>query len=500
MRPSLPVICILLVLASLPHAPAAAEGVGDWTVAQDTELRQADKTVPGTVRVAAGATLRLAGSTLQVGEALVVEEGGRLEMAPLGGRAAIIRPAALRFYITIEGAMETSGLPRSLIEGLDGPQDGWSVAAGQDRGGLRINGTAVLDGFELRDSVVGIVTGRESTLQMTDGLIHGTGAFGIVSYGNTTLRSIKISDVGIALFGRGGAHPCRLAVADADLEGQGGHIQTNSCNLEAARMRLRGGSSAMFLNGGTASLTDTHVFGYANHGLHAEGAIRLVLRNVTFDGLDAGKDGLDIMAGADVTLEGVTIRGHRGNGVTGQAGTVRVLDATILGNGGSGIQLVSGRLEGWENGTYTAPPNGGVPVAWIAYAMVRLWDGDAPAEGADLKISDLNGNIVFNGTSGPSGSVQVAFNTVGHEQDEPKALGPFRYQAAYAGIASAEGTFDPVMARLDVHLVPQSPPDPVSAPSLEEVDVQAPAPAMALVLLALAFAASLRSRFADVSP
>lgn len=354
-------VLAFLLLAALPAIGQSADGMDVQTITQDTTWTLEDRTIPGQLVVAEGATLTLEGTTLRISDQLRVEKGARLVLHPSAGRPTVIQYAGQGpithtngYWILINGSMESSGTPPADISGLRG--DGLN-ALHIPVDGLQVAGTATLEDLVIHDS--------NASLHIPDG-------------GSAVVRRATFRDVGFTAIGVKG----RLDIADSTLESVNGIFAHKTCDITATRLTIRTLADNIMVNGCPMSLSDstlhgagnslsisgeatfamsnTTALGYTRHGVWAReypgdnGTLRptLTFEDCVFDAFGNGargapSTGVSLRGINSASLENVTIRGNTGNGIQHQqGGPLDVRNSTITGNGFFGLFAMMSSLGG----------------------------------------------------------------------------------------------------------------------------------------------------------
>ncbi len=440
---------VVLLLASSGLVEAQTTHPGDQVVSQDTTWSGLDVTVPSTLVVQAPATLRLQGTSLRIGERIVVEEGARLELGPLGDRPTDIGPLdagapsdSTGFWMVVNGTLATSGTPATRLHGIRGTGlDNLYFATG----GIQVAGRADLRDAHLYDGNASLVAHPTSVVALERTTIEDMGFLGIAARGrvlvaNSTLRGSVNGIMGIP--------PCSLTVADSLIEASLNGISDNSCPLQMRRTQMVGAINGLYLSGGgTADLQDVVFTDYTQHGIFARGfqgtagtaqsptlvASRILLdpqghQNVTYDGLT--------LQNAAATLRDSTIRGNTGSGILHKdLSTLAMENVTVIRNGlmglfSNGAHVAGDLLAGNDFGVGTVDANFGSPILVNILARGLVLDESGQAlHGSTLTIFGKDSKELSTSPSGNDRTVvETAFTAYAYDaQGNPTYLGPFTY-------------------------------------------------------------------------
>lgn len=339
---------LLLVLLAVsgvaqPVEAPTADAAADWTVAADTVLARQARDVAGDVLVAPGATLELRGAALRVGGVLQVAEGARLVLGPDGGVPSRVGPlpGGTGFWLDVQGHVQSSGQPMTLVENLVGHGLDSAIDA---PGGFRINGTADLRNLHVRNGTAGLVVGPFGRLDLRDSIAENLFLMGLAVLGNATLENATLRDNLIGVSGRGG---CTVEVTRSTIHAGAGGFQMNSCRTTIQDSNVSGGNIAVFAVGPmTVTVLDSRLHDYLLAGVQAESLSTVELENVLLRPREGGKHGIDLKGGATLVADAIIARGHRQTGVFAQSGHFTITNSTLSGNGEYGLRVVRGTLLG----------------------------------------------------------------------------------------------------------------------------------------------------------
>lgn len=470
--PHLAIVCLALVAALLVASAGAAPGDPDasgqetrpagWVVGEDTTWR-GEHRIPGNLTVTDDAVLTLEGADVQVGGRVQVDAGSTLRMGPGGDEPARLGPldAEQDFWLQVDGRLETGGTPRSVIEGLSG--DGLASVFDVP-GGLKVNGSALLEDAVVRDGTAGIIVAETAHVTLRRAEVADLYLMGVAALGTLQVEDSWFYGNTIPISGRGGA--CSVTVEGSMLEPWAGALHMVGCPATVSDSRIRGGGGALATSGGSEHrFTNTTVEGYRDVAFQGDGHSRIVLRDVTIDpavGEVPADPRMDrrprhavhlAFPGHELVMDGVRIRaGHAEDAVRADApSTLDLRDATIHGSGGYGLRahrpVIVGDLAGVDFGTANA--DGPVRITESVDAAVLSASG-APMAGARIEV--LAGDSeepVATAEAGDSGWMQVALETHRMQVDGGVArIEDFRYRITHGELGrAAEGGFDPAAGK-----------------------------------------------------
>lgn len=435
---------LLLLAAALALAATAEASPLDWLVEDDTVVVGEARTIEGDV-IVQGATLDLRGTHLDIGGRLYVGPNATLLLGPEGDNPTVLSPIGDdRFWLQIDGHVESRGEPRTIVEGLSG--DGLDSVVLLP-GGFKINGTAVLKDIVIQHGTAGLIVEPGASLELRDAELRDLYLMGLATLGDTLVERTQFSQNIISVTGKS---TCDITIRDSTIDSMGAHFQMNGCPLTAERLQLIGGDIATVLNApATYRFTDVHWSGYQRTGMRLDTAATVHIDGATFEPHDTAIVGIDVRPGNEVFLTDVEASGHQEDGLRIQSSYVHVTGGAFTRNGQYGISVVGqppieADWSGVELGDGDpAFENGEGGLSIKAYVNVMARNGAASLSGFDVKVEGADGEVLFEHEGDDRTSVLAVFETHRSTDEGVVELGPFEYEVRHDLLGAQRGQIEP---------------------------------------------------------
>jgi hypothetical protein len=455
-------VSLLALVAVSGSAAAVQHGVptiheDDWIVSEDETLESEAHRVRGSLVVTDGATLTAKGSTLSIGDRLVVHEEAMLVTTGSAGERSELEPFSEEqgFWAQINGTWKARGQDSTFVTGLEGSGLGSVVHGG---GGIQVRGDADLQGVEVTNGTAGLTVRRGANTTILGSTFSDLGNVAIGVLGNVTVRGSHVEEAGMGITGR---KTCDITVANSTVHAYSNNLLVNGCPLEVTSSRLIEGGTPLTVNA-EASLDARNVTlsGYGSDGVFAkalpgseEGTFlrpAIQLSDVRFDPGPNASKGMEVWSANKLLLENVSIRGHAEHGIETHSTPLELRGGEVAGNGGYGLRAVRGNVTGietvdWGHGAGSSPPNAQAPVSHpvVVTAGAHAPDGEGGYEhvpGLNLTIrGDEATEPLASGDAGNESPLRLVVETYGTDDDGTyRYLGPFYYTARHPGLAQPE--------------------------------------------------------------
>ncbi len=415
---------------------------GDVIITSDTVWTGTDTTIDGRLRIEPGATLRVLGSTIHVGDRIEVAEGAALELGPHGDRPTILAPLreADGFWIVVFGTINSAGKPDTVIEGLRG--DGLATAV-SGQGGLQIPGTGTLQDVHVNNSTAGITVRAGGSLLLRDATIQDLGFIGLAALGNLTLRNASVLD---HVMGVSGRMTCNIEVEDSHIRSFGDNVATYFCPVTIRNSVLEGSSASVSANGDARiEIQDTTLIGYSVSGISVKpspsgsggiGAPTLDVRDTVIEAKPGAKWGLELR-GSSSSLHNVTSR-QNVYGIEAAGGRLALLDSHLESNEKWGLLAQNVELDvagtGFGDADLGTTNQLGAISNVVAFAAQAVRANGAAVPGLTLEIFPKDGKTpIFSRTETVTPILTASFDAYHTAPDgQAQYLGPFTFRASHA--------------------------------------------------------------------
>ena len=437
MSPFPRILALTLLLTLLP-VPAHGQTLEREVTGNETWTLRAE--VADVLTIRSGATLELRGSTLTIGDRIVVERGATLKMGPEGGVATRLQPVVGgRFWIDVQGHVESSGEPRTRITGIEGK--------GLDSvimmpGGLKVNGTADLSDLHIDNGTAGIIVLPGATLRLTDSRFDNLYLMGIAVQGTAIMERVQGTNNIIGVTGRG--RDCRLEMRDSTMESWAANFQIVNCPTVIEDSALLKGNNNVVLSGtAPVEVRRTRIEGYTNVGLQSDGATPVTLEEVVLEPEGNGKFGIEMLAGGDLTFRHLKVGSHRDSGIKAGMARMSFEDVEVAGSDRFGLAFVDipepVGLDGVRLGAPSKPEGKTITIE-RRLAVTLKDEAGVPVNDFSVKLIDAFGTVKEAKAAGGTASLTVEVTGSGPD-GRPQSRAPFTYEVEHGAITD-QGQWD----------------------------------------------------------
>lgn len=223
--------------------------------------------------------------------------------------------------------------------------------------------------------------------------------------------------------------PCKTFAGAISKTAAGGEIDA----LDPAGYGALTITKAITIDGGGGQVASVLVSGTNGIVVQAGPSDVVILRNLRFNGIGTGINGIRFLSGKDLNVENCFIFGFTANGVDialnqATAASAHIINTIIKNNGGVGVRAanaVTPAVGVLVDESHMILNNIGVEAAQHAHVTVsrslaskNAADGmksdDAATSDAQLTVSFSDSNLNTNGiTAAPGGTANVAFSNIG---------------------------------------------------------------------------------------
>lgn len=223
--------------------------------------------------------------------------------------------------------------------------------------------------------------------------------------------------------------PCKTFAGAISKTAAGGEIDA----LDPAGYGALTITKAITIDGGGGQVASVLVSGTNGIVVQAGPSDVVILRNLRFNGIGTGINGIRFLSGKDLNVENCFIFGFTANGIDialnqATAASAHIINTIIKNNGGVGIRAanaVTPAVGVLVDESHMILNNIGVEAAQHAHVTVsrslaskNTADGmksdDASTSDAQLTVSFSDSNLNTNGiTAAPGGTANVAFSNIG---------------------------------------------------------------------------------------
>jgi hypothetical protein len=223
--------------------------------------------------------------------------------------------------------------------------------------------------------------------------------------------------------------PCKTFAGAISKTAAGGEIDA----LDPAGYGALTITKGITIDGGGGQVASVLVSGTNGIVVQAGANDVVILRNLRFNGIGTGLNGIRFLSGKDLNVENCYIFGFTQNGVDialnqATAASAHILNTVIKNNGGVGVRAanaVTPAVAVVVDGSFTILNNIGVEAAQHAHVTVSrtlvskntndgMKSDDAATSDAQLTVSFSDSNLNKNGvTAAPGGTANVAFSNIG---------------------------------------------------------------------------------------
>jgi hypothetical protein len=223
--------------------------------------------------------------------------------------------------------------------------------------------------------------------------------------------------------------PCKTFAGAISKTAAGGEIDA----LDPAGYGALTITKGITIDGGGGQVASVLVSGTNGIVVQAGANDVVILRNLRFNGIGTGLNGIRFLSGKDLNVENCYIFGFTQNGVDialnqATAASAHILNTVIKNNGGVGVRAanaITPAVAVVVDGSFTILNNIGVEAAQHAHVTVSrtlvskntndgMKSDDAATSDAQLTVSFSDSNLNKNGvTAAPGGTANVAFSNIG---------------------------------------------------------------------------------------
>jgi hypothetical protein len=192
-------------------------------------------------------------------------------------------------------------------------------------------------------------------------------------------------------------------------------------------------TKAITIDGGGGQVASVLVAGTNGIVVQAGPSDVVILRNLRFNGIGSGLNGIRFLSGKDLNVENCFIFGFTQNGIDialnqGTASSAHIINTVIKNNGGVGVRAtnaVTPAVAVVVDSSFAILNNIGVEAAQHSHVTVSrtlvsksaadgMKSDDAATSDAQLTVSFSDSNLNTNGvTAAPGGTANVAFSNIG---------------------------------------------------------------------------------------